>query len=273
MREDEAYLSKEDNPYDDYFDGVSEYNESGGSINNNNMERQQYTEEFRYFGIGPSPFLYFISWIFSKITFGIAEAIFLLPIKKTEIEEMIIAGRKLKLYLDKDSFKKVFILCIINNVINNLTGGLWYVLGFMHLFYFRELDKRIYWEDEFQQMKLNNNFKESSIVLLSAYPGIIVESITFILTLISNIFCLGILNPWIKAYYYKYLFPEMKFGNSGLKLNFTASGNDIFKRYAKGKLFSCLTFGIFACCASSYTDSFLNRHIEYDRELLVRSDY
>ncbi|KAL9652343.1 hypothetical protein ABK040_011999 [Willaertia magna] len=222
--------------------------------------------QFKYFGIGPSCCLEFFVWILSKLTFGIVESFFILRIKQSHVREMVIAGRKLDMNIE-DPYLKGTILCIINNIINDFTFGLWYFSGMMHIFYYSEFDKRIFWREEDngknqaqQQFKGKSNFK-----VFSAFPGIDVELKTFLWRTISTIFCLGLMEPWIKAYYYSNLFTKLQFGMTNetqmITVRFVAKGKDLFLRWLKGRIYMILSCGLFCCCLGGFIDDFMNKFI------------
>ncbi|KAF0982994.1 hypothetical protein FDP41_010972 [Naegleria fowleri] len=239
---------------------------------------------FQYFGIGPHCCWEILIWILSKLTFGIIEAFVALNMYRSQVTEMIIAGRRLEFDMS-DPYMKVPILCVINNFINDCTFGLWYFSGMMHLFYYSEFDRRISWGEVVDPNEASkvvwhpNDSGKGQFKIFSAYPGIFTEAITWICRLLSATFLLGFAEPWIKSYYYQHLMPNMEFGGLGsfaaanikpgfgrekLKVKFSASGSRMFFRFLQGHLLVIISLGAFLCCFGNWIDAFMNRYITVD---------
>jgi len=240
--------------------------------------------EFQYFGTGPNCCLELFVWIISKLTFGFVEAFFAMSLKKTEVESMVIAGRRLN-FDTHDPWLKVPILCIINNFINSSTFGIWYLSGLMHVFYYSEFDNRITWGEVVDGKKHKvvwqpNDSGKGQFHIFGAFPGIYCEVSTWIFRFLSAMFLLGLAEPWIKSRYYHELLPKMEFGGLGqfivtnvptptshhgrekLKVYFSARGHQIFFRWLQGHILVVLTLGIFMCCFGGWIDSFMNKYIK-----------
>ncbi|EFC39694.1 hypothetical protein NAEGRDRAFT_81187 [Naegleria gruberi] len=241
--------------------------------------------QFQYFGIGPCCCWEVLVWILSKMTFGIVEAFFAIPMANSQISEMIVGGRRLK-FDTHDPWLKVPILCIINNFINSSTFGLWYLSGMMHIFYYSELDRRISWGEVVDPDAENNivwhpiDDGREKFKILSAFPGVTTEIVTWGARLFSVTFLLGFAEPWIKSYYYSRLMPKMEFGGVGqfyyanknpttygrdkLKVVFNARGHQIFFRWLQGHIIVLASCGMFLCCFGNWIDAFMNRYLHVD---------
>jgi len=249
--------------------------------------RNQSGPFFHFFGVGPGCFLDVLVWLLSKFTCGLVEALLILSMKKAEVSEMIIAGRRLH-FDASDPCLKVPILCVVNHFLNTSTCGLWYLTGMMHKYYYSEFDRRISWaeiddESEHPQIVwLPNDSGKGNFRIYGVYTDFFTELFTWTARALSASLLLGMAEPWIRCYYnarlvpklelgglgqfvISYAHPPLSYGSEKLQLRFTATGFQLFPRWVKGHLISFLTFGVFVICFGAYFDGYTNKYLVVDQ--------
>nr|CAG4713665.1 unnamed protein product [Naegleria fowleri] len=151
-------------------------------------------------------------------------------VRRREVKEMIIGNRRLK-YKTGGNLK-MFLLAVIDKLLNLFTLGFWTICGKSHEFFYSQIDARIYWGKPIQISKKRKNLGGDlqdapllwehecernghpglgTIKIYSVYLGFVNELIYFVLNW-CNKACLGLLQPQIDAFYYPKYFSKIELG-------------------------------------------------------------
>ncbi|KAG2375110.1 hypothetical protein C9374_010114 [Naegleria lovaniensis] len=173
-------------------------------------------------------------WLGQKLIdllfFKMGDLVMVNLVRRREIKEMILGNRRLK-YKTGGNLK-MFMLAVVDKLLNLFTLNLWTICGQSHEFFLSQIDARIYWgkpikipkkrknlgsdlQDHFlvwePECERNGQAGLGTIKIYSVYLGVVNELIYCVLKW-ANTLCFGLMQPFIDSWYYPKYFSKIQMG-------------------------------------------------------------